>query len=63
MKRMLGVFFVAAGAAAVVWGAYYVMTGKSDTVLYITDDFSVSALTGGLAGVGLFTFGLIWVRD
>jgi hypothetical protein len=63
MKRFLGLFLTLSGAAAVLWAGYYVLTGQSSTQLYVTDDFSVSALVGGLAGLALFTLGLVWVRD
>jgi multisubunit Na+/H+ antiporter MnhB subunit len=63
MQRMLGVSLAIAGGVAVLWAAYYVMTGQSDYSVRITDNFSVTALTGGLAGLAVLTLGLIWVRD
>jgi hypothetical protein len=63
MQRFLGLFLTIGGALAVLWSAYYVMTGQSSTMISITDNFAVSALTGGLAGLAVFTVGLIWIRD
>jgi len=63
MQRFLGLVLTIAGALAVLWAAYYVLTGESSTQLHITDNFSVSALTGGLSGLAVFTLGLIWIRD
>jgi hypothetical protein len=63
MQRFIGLVLTIAGAAAVLWGGYYVLTGRSDTRVAVTDDFSVSAIVGALAGVAVFTLGLIWVRD
>jgi multisubunit Na+/H+ antiporter MnhB subunit len=63
MQRLLGVLLSIVGGIVVLWAAYYVMTGQSSYRLRLTDDFSVSALTGGLAGVAVFTVGLIWLRD
>ena len=51
------------GGIMIMWAAYYIMTGQSSYRIRLTDDFSVSALTGGLAGAAVFTVGLIWVRD
>ena len=63
MQRMLGVALAIAGGVAVLWAAYYVMTGQTSYSVRITDNFSVSALTGGLAGLAVLTLGLIWIRD
>jgi hypothetical protein len=63
MQRFFGLVLTIAGALICLWAAYYIMTGQSSMPLHITDNFSVTALTGGLAGVAIFTFGLIWVRD
>jgi hypothetical protein len=60
---MLGVFLTLAGGIAILWSAYYLMVGQASTMLKVTDDFAVSALTGGLVGATLFTVGLIWIRD
>jgi hypothetical protein len=63
MQRFIGLVLTIAGALAVLWAAYYVLTGQSSTQFHITDNFSVSAMTGGLAGLATFTLGLIWIRD
>jgi hypothetical protein len=63
MQRLLGVLLTILGGIVVLWAAYYVMTGQSSYRIQLTDNFSVSALTGGLAGVAIFTVGLIWLRD
>jgi len=63
MQRLLGVLLAIVGGITVLWAAYYIMTGQSSYRVQVTDDFSVSALTGGLAGVAVFTLGLIWLRD
>ena len=63
MKRLTGLFLTLVGAALVLWGGFHVLLGQSDESLRVTDNFSLSAMVGGLAGVAIFTFGLIWVRD
>jgi hypothetical protein len=63
MQRLFGVLMAIIGGITILWAAYYIMTGQSSFRLRLTDDFSVSALTGGLAGAAMFTVGLIWLRD
>ena len=63
MQRMFGLAITIAGAALALWGAFYVMTGQSGTRLELYEGYSISAISGGLAGVALITVGLIWVRD
>lgn len=63
MQRLFGVLLAILGGVIILWAAYYIMTGQSSYRLRLTDDFSVSALTAGLAGAATFTVGLIWVRD
>ena len=63
MKRFIGLFLVAAGGVAILWGAYHIMLGQITARFGLTETLSVSALTGGLLGVGAFTVGLIWLRD
>lgn len=60
---MFGLFLTIGGGIAVFWAAYYLMVGDASAVLKITDDFSVSSLTGGLVGIAMFTMGLIWLRE
>ena len=62
MKRFIGLLLTAFGGVASLWGGYHILTGQS-AHLNLTEDFSVTAMTGGLAGVAIFTLGLIWVRD
>ncbi len=45
------------------WGCLSVLTGSSRARLEFGSEFSVDALTGGLAGVAVLTIGLIWARD
>ncbi len=63
MKRFTGLFLLAVGSTGTLWGGYYILTGSSSARLSLTDDLSVTALTGGLVGVAAFTVGLLWVRD
>jgi len=63
MKRFLGLIMALAGAGAALWGGYHVIMGQSATHIEITNNFSVSALAAGLAGVAVFTVGLVWCRD
>jgi hypothetical protein len=63
MQRLFGVLLAIAGGIIILWAAYYIMTGNSSFRIRLTDDFSVSALTGGLAGAAILTVGLIWLRD
>jgi hypothetical protein len=63
MKRLFGLLLTVAGGAAVLWGGYHVLTGESAARIAVADGVSVSATVGGLAGVLIFTLGLIWVRD
>ena len=63
MQRLFGVLMAILGGIMILWAAYYIMTGQSSYRIRLTDDFSVSALTGGLAGAAVFTVGLIWLRD
>jgi len=60
---MIGLLFTIAGGIAILWSAYYIMTGQSSTMLKLTDTFAVSAMTGGLTGAVLFTLGLLWIRE
>jgi hypothetical protein len=63
MKRFIGLCMTVVGAAMVLWGGYYVLTGQSSQTLHVADGFAVTAMVGGLAGVAVFTLGLVWVRD
>jgi hypothetical protein len=63
MRRILGLLFTIAGGIAILWSAYYIMTGHSSTMLKVTDTFAVSAMTSGLAGAAFFTVGLLWIRE
>jgi hypothetical protein len=63
MKRMMGLLMTMVGGIAILWAAYYLMVGQASTLLRITDNFAVSALTGGLTGAALFTIGLLWIRE
>ena len=63
MKRMAGLLFVFAGGAALVWGVVSGLTGSLSEKVALTNELSVTALTGGLAGAALFTVGLVWSRD
>ena len=63
MQRFIGLVLAIAGAVIVLWAGIHVLAGESSTHLQITDDFSVSAMVGGLAGVAVFTIGLISMRD
>ncbi len=63
MKRMAGLLFTFVGGAALVWGAVAGLTGSFSEKVALTNDFSVTALHGGLAGAALFTLGLLWIRD
>lgn len=63
MQRLFGVLLAIVGGITILWAAYYIMTGQSSFRLQLTDSFSVSALTGGLAGAAIFTVGLIWLRE
>jgi hypothetical protein len=63
MKRLTGLLFVVAGTVASAWGGYHVFIGESSAHVPLIDDYSVSALTAGLAGVAVFTIGLIWMQD
>lgn len=63
MRRVLGLALTLLGAGAILWSAYYIMTGQSSALLRITDGFAVTAMTGGLAGAAAFTVGLIWIRE
>ena len=60
---MLGLVLTLVGAGVILWAAYYIMTGQSSAPLHITDGFTITALTGGLAGAAAFTVGLLWIRD
>lgn len=63
VKRFIGWMLVLAGGAAAVWGGTCVLTGTSRARMDFGNDFSISAMTGGLAGLAVLTIGLIWVRD
>jgi hypothetical protein len=54
---------IIAGGIAASWGAVAAMTGTSSARVAITNDFSVTTLVVGLAGLAVLTVGLIWVRD
>jgi len=60
---MLGLGLTLLGAGAILWSAYYIMTGQASAPLHIADGFTITAMTGGLAGAAAFTVGLIWIRD
>ena len=63
MQRFIGLLLTLIGAVMVLWAGYYVLVGDSGAALRVTDDFSISAMMGGLIGVAVFTMGLIWMRD
>lgn len=63
MQRFIGLLLTLVGAVTVLAAGYHVLIGQSDARLYVTDDFSLTAMTGGLIGVTVFTVGLIWMRD
>ena len=63
MKRFVGLLLTLAGGPVLIWGAASVLAGSPDTRLAITDEYSVTALTGGLVGAATFTLGLIGMRD
>lgn len=63
MKRFVGWLLVLAGGGVAGWGCLSVLTGSSRARLEFGSEFSVDALTGGLAGVAVLTIGLIWARD
>jgi hypothetical protein len=60
---MLGLVLTLLGAGVILWSAYYIITGQASAPLHITDGFSITALTGGLAGAAAFTVGLLWIRE
>ncbi len=63
MQRFTGLLLTLIGALMILWAGYYVLVGDSAARLYVTDDFSITAMMGGLAGLLVFTMGLIWMRD
>jgi hypothetical protein len=63
MKRFIGLLLSLAGGAAAVWGGFQVLTGQSETPIFVTDTLSITSLMAALLGVIVFTMGLIWVRD
>jgi hypothetical protein len=63
MKRFIGMLMCFAGGAGALWGGYHTLMGQTRTMLTITDDFSLSAMTVGLIGVAVFTVGIVWARD
>jgi hypothetical protein len=63
VKRFIGWGLALAGGGATLWGGMCVVTGSSESRLHVSPEFSVSALTVGLAGLAVLTIGLIWVRD
>ncbi|AWM40024.1 hypothetical protein GobsT_15670 [Gemmata obscuriglobus] len=63
MKRLAGLVLTVLSSVPLIWGGLSVLSGSAGARISITDDFSVTALTGGLIGVTTFTLGLIWLRD
>lgn len=63
MKRFIGLVMAATGGVAVLWGGYHVLTGQSAAQIGIADGVGVTAMTGGLVGLLVFTLGLVWARD
>ena len=63
MKRFTGWLLTIGGGVATLWGGVSVLTGASESRVWITPEFSANALTVGLAGLALLTVGLVWVRD
>lgn len=63
MQRFVGLLLTLVGSVTILWAGYYVLVGESGARLHVTDDFSISAMMGGLAGLLVFTMGLIWMRD
>lgn len=63
MKRLIGQVMALVGGAGLVWGAVSALTGSMSARVAVTDEFSLTALTGGLAGTAALVLGLVWVRD
>ena len=63
MQRFIGLLMALAGGLAALWGGYHVINGESGMRLAITPDISFSAMAVGLAGLLVFTIGLVWTRD
>jgi hypothetical protein len=63
MKRFAGGLLALVGAVAVVWSAYYVLSGHSGARIYLTPTVSFTSLTSGLAGLAVLTLGILWARD
>jgi hypothetical protein len=60
---MFGICMALVGAAAALWGGFCLLTGASQARFDITYDFALTPLPAGLAGVALFTVGLVFARD
>lgn len=63
MRRFIGLFLTIFGGGLTLWAGIYVLTGQSGAMLTLTPDYSLTAMTGGLIGVAVFTTGLIWMRE
>ncbi|MDY3551272.1 hypothetical protein R5W24_000347 [Gemmata sp. JC717] len=63
MKRLIGLVLTVSGSVPLIWGGLSVLKGSAGAQIPITDEFSVTALTGGLVGAATCTLGLIWLRD
>jgi hypothetical protein len=63
MKRFIGLFLLLLGVGLILWGGYHCLIGQSTSAIQVTNDFKLSAMTGGLAGLAIFTTGFIWMRD
>jgi hypothetical protein len=63
VKRFIGLVLAITGGIATLWGGFLLLTRSTSTRIEITPEFSPTALTFGLAGVAVFTIGLVWARD
>ena len=63
MKRFVGLVLTITGVAVLFWVGGSTTHGSLSTRIPVTPDFSITALTGGLAGLASFTAGLVWMRD
>lgn len=63
MRRFAGLLLTVTGLGGTVWGGVHLLTTGATTRLYLTDQFSLPAMTVGLIGVALLTVGFVWMRE
>jgi TRAP-type C4-dicarboxylate transport system permease small subunit len=62
MKRFLAMLMIFFGGIILIWGGYYLMAGAGIVQIPLTEQ-RIAPMYAGLAGLAMFTLGLIGYRE